>query len=95
MLLTGDKRHSMGKDSEAGEKQQGGRGIVQQGGTEHRGRDDKAGAGKGAECQEECREAGGEAILSFPLERNKVLCSKKERKRRLEKSEGCLEQPQA
>lgn len=74
MLLTGQKVHGMGKDSEAGEKlSKGGRGIVQQGGTDSTGPEMKRqtraelvpGTGKGAECQKECREAGGDADTIF------------------------------
>lgn len=69
-----EKLHSMEKDSEAGEKlSKGERRIVQQGGTGSTGAEIRVqtrgelvpGAGKGAECQEECREAGGNADMVF------------------------------
>lgn len=74
MLLTGEKLHSVEKDSEAAEKlSKGGRRIVQQGGTDSTGAEIRGqtrgelvpGAGKGAECKEECREAGGNADTVF------------------------------
>lgn len=48
------------------------------------------GAGKGEECHEACREAGGDVgtvFCLFSLQRIKVFCSKKDGGRRLEKSD--------
>lgn len=39
------------------------------------------------------RQEGMYGILSFSLQSNRVICSKKEGERRLEKSEVCPEQP--
>lgn len=103
MLLIGEKQHSMEKKPEVGEKLSKGRRIVQREGIDTTGAEVRGqtrelvpGAEKGAECQEECREAGGDAdtiVCPFPSKETRSSAVKKEKEGW--RNQECLKQAQA